>query len=459
MLPEDRYFDPQPDQKALAQQLYAIVRDMPILSPHGHVDPMLFSQPDVHFANPSALLFQKDHYILRMLHSQGVPYEVLLSQDQPDRAWEVFARHFYLFRGTPSGLWLTHELDMVFGITEPLNEHSAERIYTRIDANLASAEMTPRRLFKKFNLEVLATTDAASDPLTSHQVLQDSGWDGRVIPTFRPDDVIGITSRGWIERVTALHHLAGLTVSDFRSYLSAIERRRETFKQLGATATDIGVLSPKVHRLAPSEANRIYQAGLKGEVGEQDAENFIAHMLFELARMSSEDGLVMQIHPGVLRNHDPQVFARFGGDMGFDFPVRTEFTRNLQPLLADFGHHPNFRLILFTVDESTYSRELAPLAGVYPAVRLGSPWWFLDSWHGIRRYFEAVLETAGLHNTAGFVDDTRAFLSIPARHDLWRRACANWVAGLLIRKMIGEADGQEMMKDLAHRLAKAAYHL
>ena len=459
MLRQDRYFDPQPDQKALAMQLYSQVREMPIISPHGHVDPALFSQADYHFPNPSELLFQNDHYLLRMLHSQGVSFDVLLSKEDPFRAWEAFASHFHFFRSTPSGMWLVHELEMVFEITETLNAKTAESTYQRINERLSSSDFTPRHLFQKFNVEVLATTDAAEDPLNHHQAIRESGWKGRVIPTFRPDGVIDMRIPDWSKRVEALHRAAGVGMSNFPVFLTAIETRREVFRRLGATAIDLGVISPRTHQLADAQAERIYQSAISGEVSHTDADAFTAHMLYEMARMSTEDGMVMQLHPGVFRNHSPQIFNRFGADMGFDIPVRTEFTRSLHPILSDFGHHPNFRLILFTLDESTYTRELAPLAGAYPSVKLGPPWWFLDSWNGIRRYFEAVIETAGIYNTTGFNNDTRAFLSIPVRHDVWRRASANWVAGLLVRGMIGETDAEVMMADLAYGLAKDAYLL
>jgi glucuronate isomerase len=351
------------------------------------------------------------------------------------------------------------ELERVFEITDKLDGSTARDTYDRINTVLSGAAFTPRNLFERFNIEVLATTDSAIDSLEDHRRIRESGWGGRVIPTFRPDDLLNLHSPQWKGWIDTLSDLTGISINRYADFIQAIEQRRAAFAALGATATDLGVLSPKTVRLDPAEIERIFAAALKGEATVEEAGLFTAHMLYEMARMSAEDGLVMQIHPGVYRNHNPGVYQHFGPDKGFDIPVKVEFTRNLQPLLADFGDHPNFRLILFTVDESAYSRELAPLAGAYPAVRLGPPWWFLDSWQGMKHYFAAVMETAGIYNTTGFNDDTRAFLSIPARHDVWRRASANWLAGLLVRGMIDEPDAEEMINELAVGLARLAYNL
>lgn len=459
MLADDRLFDPNPDQKALAIGLYDLVRDAPIVSPHGHIDPAIFSLPDYNFPNPAALMFQSDHYILRMLYSQGLSYEILLSQQNPQQAWRLFAENFHLFSGTPSGLWITHELEMVFGITERLRRKSAQRIYDQIHARLSSEEFTPRNLFQKFNIEVLATTDEATASLNHHQAIRVSGWNGKIIPTFRPDDLLNMINAGWRDNIETLSQITGMSINQFSDFIEAIEDRRAAFRSMGATATDLSVPSPKATRLSSTEINHIFKAGLNGKVSKQEADQFRAHMVVELARMSSEDGMVMQIHSGVVRNYNPHVHHLFGQDVGFDIPITTEFTINIYELLRDFGNHPNFHLILFTLDESTYSRELAPLAGAYPSVKIGPPWWFMDSWNGIKRYFDSVMETAGLYNTAGFNDDTRAFLSIPVRHDVWRRASANWLAGLLVRRMIDEGDAGTMMTDLAYGLAKSTYHL
>jgi glucuronate isomerase len=361
--------------------------------------------------------------------------------------------------GTPSGLWFTHTLEMHFGITEKLNAASAERIYDQIEAALAAPEFTPRNLFERMNIELLATTDPVVGALEHHQAIRASGWSGRVIPTFRADDMINMLAPNWLNNVQLLSAASGIDVGDYRSYLAALEQRRAFFKSLGATATDTSIYLPETACLSPLEAETIFQRALKGQASPDDAARFCAHMLVEMARMSVEDGLVMQLHAGVYRNHNPEVFKRFGPDMGFDIPVQAEYTLNLKPLLDRFGDHTNFTLILFTLDETLYARELAPLAGAYPSLRLGPPWWFYDSWNGMSRYFDQVMETAGLYNTVGFNDDTRAFLAIPARHDVWRRAAANWLAGLLVRRLIDRQDAEQMAVELAVGLAKRAYRL
>jgi glucuronate isomerase len=458
-LPPDRFFDPEPHHKRVALDLFAGIERLPIVSPHGHVDPALFSDPQYQFGNPVALLVQPDHYLLRMLYSHGIPYEQLLAQEDPRGVWQLFAENFYLFRGTPSGLWFVHVLAAMFDIHERLNGVSAQRIYSQIEAALALPAYRPRALFERMNIEVLATTDPATDTLEHHRAIRASGWGGRIVPTFRPDAIVNFLAPGWRQNIDTLAAVSGEPIGDFRGYIRAVEQRRTVFRSLGATATDVSAQTPHTGWLSDAEAETIFARALAGEADAADAARFSAHMLCELARMSVEDGLVMQLHCGVFRNHNPQVLAQFGPDRGFDIPLAAEFTRSLQPLLASFGNHPKLTLILFTLDEAAYARELAPLAGAYPAVRLGPPWWFHDSWNGMRRYFDQVIETAGIYNTAGFNDDTRAFLSIPARHDLWRRACANWLAGLVTRGVLGFCDAQNIACELAGGLAKAAYRL
>lgn len=459
MLAADRLFDPDPVQKAAAIDLYALVQDLPIVSPHGHVDPSLFSMPNYRFGNPAELLIQPDHYVLRMLISQGLTYEQLLSKENPRQVWRLFAQNFFLFRGTPSGMWMEHELEAVFGVQEKLGPDNADLIYDQIEAALSTPAFSPRALFDRLRIEVLATTDGAADTLQHHQAIRDSGWTGRVIPTFRPDAVTNLAAPGWRKNIEDLSAASQIDVHDYPSFIAALEQRRAYFRSMGATATDTGSTSPDSTPLDAADAEKIFQKALQGKAAQADAARFSAQMLLEMARMSVEDGLLMQLHPGVHRNHSPQVFAQVGADRGFDIPISTEFTRSLLPLLERFGTHPNFTLLLFTVDETTYSRELAPLAGAYPAVKLGPPWWFHDSWNGMRRYFDQVMETAGMYNTSGFNDDTRAFLSIPARHDVWRRAAANWLAGLLVRKVIDLKEAESMVVDLAVGLAKKVYRL
>ncbi|MBN2004912.1 MAG: glucuronate isomerase [Anaerolineae bacterium] len=468
----DRFFDPDPAQRAVAHDLYTSVAALPLVCPHGHVNPHLFVNEYVSFGTPADLLIIPDHYVFRMLYSQGVPLEALgvprsvvkpsdggpVEQD-PRKIWQTFAEHFHLFRGTPSGIWLQHELIEVFGVKEKPCGTNAQAIYDHIAAQLASPAFSPRRMFERFGIEVLCTTDAASDSLQDHQAIRDSGWAGIVLPTFRPDAVVNLDAPNWRAGVDALSAAAGFEVDSYPALIRALEARRAFFVEMGARATDHAALTAYTGELTPHEAKTIFQRALKGETTAEDATRFTGHMLMEMARMSIEDGMVMQIHVGSFRNHNQAVFDRFGLDKGCDIPVASEFTHNLRPLLAKYGNDPRLTLILFTLDEDTYSRELATLAGHYPALKLGPPWWFHDSLAGMRRYFDRITETAGLHNTTGFNDDTRAFPSIPARHDVWRRASANWVAGLVVRHVVDMDDAREMILDLAYRLAKRAYRL
>ncbi len=464
MLP-DRYFDPDAQQRDVARNLYESVARLPLICPHGHVDPRIFADPDYSFGTPTDLLLIPDHYIFRMLYSQGIPLERLGipttdgTQVETDhrRIWQLFADNFYLFRGTPTGMWLKDELRDLFGVEEKLDSKSAQPIYDHIADQLAKPEFRPRRLFERFNVEVLATTDAASDTLEHHQTIRESGWKGRVVPTFRPDGVVNIDRPDWRAQISRLSAVCGLEINSITRLIKALEQRRAHFKAMGATATDHAALTPYTSELSEDEANAILRRALEGTASADDATRFTGHMLMEFARMSIEDGLVMQLHVGSYRNHNRALFERFGTDKGADIPICHEFTRNLSPLLNKYGNDPRLTLILFTVDESTYSRELAPLAGHYPAVKLGPPWWFFDSLNGMRRYLDLVMETAGLHNTVGFNDDTRAFPSIPARHDLARRVDADWVASLVVRGIVDMSDAEQMIRDLAYGLAKKAY--
>jgi glucuronate isomerase len=466
-LSPDRFFSPEPAQRKLARQLYDTIANLPIISPHGHVDPRLFSDENASFGTPTELLIIPDHYVFRMLYSQGIRLDQVgvprkdggAVESDHRKIWQIFADHFYLFRGTPSGVWLNHELATVFDVKVALNQTSAQTIYDQIAEKLATPEFKPRRLFEKFNIEVLSTTDAASDRLEPHQAMRKSGWKGNVIPAFRPDGVVNLDAPNWRKNVDDLSQVSGIDVRDYNSLIKALENRRAYFKTMGARATDHAALIGYTGELSPIQANEIFQRALKGEATSQDAEKFTGHMLMEMARMSIEDGLVMQLHVGSFRNHNAQLFDEYGLDKGADIPVSSEFTRNLRPLLNKYGTDPRLRLILFTLDESVYAREMAPLAGHYPALRIGPPWWFHDSLNGMARYFDQVMETAGLYNTAGFNDDTRAFPSIPARHDTWRRASANWLAGLVLRGMIVEEEAAEMAKDMAYGLPKKAYRL
>ncbi|MBZ0282236.1 MAG: glucuronate isomerase [Anaerolineae bacterium] len=460
-----RYLSPDPAQRTIALNLYHQVKNLPLICPHGHVDPRLFADADYRFGTPVDLLIIPDHYIFRMLYSQGISLELLgvpgknVAETDHRKIWQTVCDHWYLFRGTPTGIWLRDELRDVFGITQKINGVNAQDIYGAIAAKLADPAFSPRQLFERFNIEVLATTDAATDRLIDHQTIQQSGWQGRIIPTFRPDAVVNIDTEGWNENIQQLSAVSGISIVDYRSYIAALEQRRAFFKSMGATATDHAVQTAYTEHLSQSEADAIFRQALKGEATPDNAQRFTGHMLIEMARMSVEDGLVMQMHIGSYRNHNPLIFENFGRDKGADIPITSEFTRNLKPLLDLFGNHSNLTIVLFTLDETVYSRELAPLAGHYPVLRIGPPWWFFDSLNGMRRFFDTVMETAGIYNTAGFNDDTRAYPSIPARHDVWRRASADWLAGLVVRGIIDEEDASEMAADMAYRLAKQTYKL
>jgi glucuronate isomerase len=464
---DDRYFSPEPSQKTIARELYLQVKNLPLICPHGHVDPRLLADPNYDFGTPVDLFIIPDHYIFRMLYSQGIPLENLgiptrdgsLTGTDHRKIWQLVCDHWYLFRGTPTGAWLRDELHEVFKIELSLNTETAQTIYDAVLEKLKTPEFRPRRLFEQFKVEALATTDAATDNLSHHQTIKESGWSGRVIPTFRPDGVVNMDMEGWFENIQALSHASGIEVVDFKSYVKALENRRMFFKEMGATATDHAALAVYTEHLEMSEAEAIFQRGLHHQATAEDAQRFTGHMLIEMARMSVEDHLVMQLHIGSYRDHNPQIYQRYGRNMGADIPITTDFTRDLKPLLDAFGNQTDLTIVLFNLDETTYSRELAPLAGHYPALRLGPPWWFFDSFNGMRRFFDAVMETAGIYNTAGFNDDTRAYLSIPARHDLWRRASADWLAGLVARQFISQNEAAEMCAALAYGLAKQTYKL
>jgi glucuronate isomerase len=463
---KDRCFDADRTVRRLARKLYAETRELPIVSPHGHVDPRLLATNE-RFPEPTSLLITPDHYVLRMLYARGIPLEALgvprrdgkPAAVDPRRAWQLFADNYFAFRATPTGMWLDHELHDVFGVRKPLDGRNALTVYDEINEKLASPEFLPRSLFERFHIELLATTDAADDRLEHHAAIERSGWKGHVIPTFRPDAVFRLAAPGWRDAIESFSRAYGAPIESAADLVRALERRRLQFKRRGALATDHAVLEPYTESVSDAELERLFRLGVAGQATSDDQRRFEGHLLIEMARMSVEDGLVMQLHAGAFRDHNQPLFEKFGPDRGGDIPVATEFTRNLRPLLNAFGNDTRFTLVLFTLDESTYSRELAPLAGHYPAVRLGAPWWFNDSVEGMIRFRERVTETAGIDKMAGFTDDTRAFCSIPARHDLARRVDANWLARLVSRHMISLADARTMARALAYDLAKKTYRV
>jgi glucuronate isomerase len=461
----DRLFPLEPEARAIARALHAGVAGLPIVSPHGHTDPRWYALNEP-FPDPAALFVTPDHYVFRMLYSQGVRLEDLgiprrdgtPAEADPRAVWRRFAEHFHLFRGTPTRYWFEQALHGVFGIGERLAPANADRLYDAVAAKLALPEFRPRALYERFNIEAIATTDGALDDLSHHAALSRSGWRGRVIPTYRPDAVVNPARPGFAEACARFVALAGEAMT-FAGYLAAHRARRAFFKSLGATATDHGHPTALTANLDPVEAETLFRRVVAGNASDADAEMFRAQMLTEMARMSIDDGLVMQLHPGSFRDHNPLLFERFGTDMGADIPTATNYVRDLKPLLDLFGNDSRLTLILFTLDETTYSRELAPLAGHYPALRLGPAWWFFDSPEGMRRFRELTTETAGFANTVGFNDDTRAYLSIPARHDMARRVDCGYLARLVADHRLDEDEAHEIARDLAYGLVKRAYRL
>ncbi|MGH6762685.1 MAG: glucuronate isomerase [Phyllobacterium sp.] len=461
----DRLFPVEPDVRIIARRLFAAVEKLPIISPHGHTDPVWYARDEA-FPDPASLFVKPDHYIFRMLYSQGIGLEALgvprgdgaPVETDGRKIWRLFASHWHLFRGTPSRLWFEHSLETVFGIHERLDAGNADSIYDRIAERLNDADMRPRALYDRFNIEVISTTDAASDDLAAHDEIRHSGWHGRVVPAYRPDAVVDASRADFRDQVEKFVALAG-TALDYQGYLEAHRVRRAYFKARGATSSDHGHPSARTANLAPREAEALFGRVMSASATEADADLFRAQMLTEMARMSVKDGLVMQIHPGSFRNHNRQIFERFGLDKGADIPRATGYVEELKPLLDAFGNDPRLTLIIFTLDETSYSRELAPLAGHYPALRLGPAWWFHDSPEGMRRYRELTTETAGFYNTVGFNDDTRAYLSIPARHDMARRVDCSFLARLVADHRIDEDEAHEVAQDLSYRLAKQAYKL
>jgi glucuronate isomerase len=466
LLNDDRLFPADEGTRAIARRLYAGIRSLPIVSPHGHTQAAWFAH-NKPFPDPVALFVQPDHYVFRMLYSQGIPLEVLEIGEahisEPREVWRIFAKNYHLFRGTPTRLWLDYAFQELFGITERLSAATADRSYEMIAAKLATKEFLPRALYDRFGIEVLATTDSPLDLLMDHRLIREAarsgGWAARIIPTFRPDSVVDPAFPGFAKNIEALGEMSGEDTATWRGYQRALAARRHFFKALGATATDHGHPTAQTADLTESKASRLYEAVLEGTADLAQQELFRAQMLTEMARMSLDDGLVMQIHPGAVRNHNAQILARYGRDMGADIPAPTGYVEALRPLLNQYGNEPGLTIILFTLDETAYSRELAPLAGHYPCLRLGPPWWFHDSPEGMMRFREQTTETAGFYNTVGFNDDTRAFLSIPARHDVARRIDSAFLARLVAEHRMDEDEAMELAHELAYALAKKAYKL
>lgn len=464
----DRHLPADPTTRAVARELYRSVASIPIVSPHGHTDPSWFARNEP-FGNAADLLLRPDHYVFRMLYSQGVALESLgigkAGRDaDPREAWRLFAERYHLFRGTPSSFWLDWVFGEAFGIGVRLEAETSDLYFDTITDALATEAFRPRALFDRFNIEVIATTESPLDTLDHHAAVRAEngragGWQGRVITAYRPDPVIDPEFEGFRENLARLSALTGEDCLSWSGYLTAHRQRRAFFASMGATSTDHGHPTAQTMDLAPAAAESLFRKVSVGDFTPAEAELFRAQMLTEMAAMSLDDGLVMQIHPGAFRNHNADVFARFGRDKGADLPMRTEYVHALKPLLDRFGNAPGLSVILFTLDESTYARELAPLAGHYPCLKLGPAWWFHDSPEGMRRFRRATTETAGFYNTVGFNDDTRAFLSIPARHDLARRIDCGFLAELVLEHRLEDWEAAELAQDLAYNLAKQAYRL
>ncbi len=466
LVADDLLFPVDASARQVARDLFATIKDLPIVSPHGHTEPRWYAEND-HFPDPAQLLVVPDHYIFRMLFSQGVRLEDL-GVPTPDgsaveadgrKIWRLFADHYYLFRGTPTRLWLDYTFLNLFGLSEPLAPDTADLYYDTIADLLRRDDFRPRALYERFNIEAISTTDGALDDLKWHAMIRDSGWKGRVVPAYRPDSVVDPDFDGFAGNLDRLGELSGCDTGSWQGYLDAHRARRAYFKSFGATSTDHGHATADTANLSVSEAAALYDRVRKGTAEPAQRRLFRAQMLTEFARMSVDDGLVMQIHPGSWRNHSEPVHKRFGRDKGFDIPTRTDYVGALKPLLDAVGTAPGLSVIVFTLDETSYARELAPLAGVYPALKLGPAWWFHDSPEGMRRFREMTTETAGFYNTVGFNDDTRAFPSIPARHDVARRVDCAFLARLVCEHRLREEEAHELAHDLAYGLAKRAYRL
>ena len=466
ILHPDSLFQSAEPEKSIAMRLYNEVCDLPIISPHGHTDPRWFAE-NKPFSNPTELLLKPDHYVFRMLYSQGVSLEDLgipradgtAADVDPEKAWQIFADHYYLYRGTPSSYWLNYVFANTFGIDVKLTSETASHYYQVINEKLQQPEFSPRSLFERYNIEVLATTECPTDSLQYHQQILDSGWQGRVITAFRPDAVVDPEHESFARKIKQLSDITGYDCHKYSEYLDALRERREFFKKMGATSTDHGHPTAATADLSIEEAESLFNKAINASITADEAELFRAHMLVVMAEMSIDDGLVMQIHPGAYRNHNQQIFAQYGRDKGADLPSSTNYVDALKPLLDKYGNDKRLNVILFTLDETVYSRELGPLAGHYPVLKLGPAWWFHDSPEGMIRFRRATTEVAGFYNTVGFNDDTRAFLSIPARHDMARRMDCVYLAELVARRHIDEDEARELAVDLSYNLAKSAYQL
>ncbi|MFV0321658.1 MAG: glucuronate isomerase [Alphaproteobacteria bacterium] len=467
-LHEDRLFSSDKEQKSIAKEIYNEIKDLPIISPHGHTDPTWYAD-NINFPDPASLFIKPDHYVHRMMYSQGITLEELgvpfadgsAKEHDNRKIWDIFANNYYLYAGTPSQMWLDTVFSEVFGFDQRLSGNNASAYYDKIDAALKTDEYKIHHLLDRFNIKFIATTEDPLDPLKAHQKINTLNLKTKIVTTFRPDNVTNPEFPNFLTHIQKLGEITGEDTLSYKGYIKALQNRRAYFKEVGnATASDHGFPSAFTIDLTPAEAEALYNRIINNDnVTAKDCEVFRGHMLMKMAEMSLDDGLVMQLHPGAYRNHNDAIFNNFGADKGADIPMNCEFTHALKPILNKFGNDPRFRLIMFTLDEDNYSRELAPLAGHYPALTLGPAWWFFDSPEGMLRYRQYVTETAGFYNTAGFNDDTRAFLSIPARHDVARRIDARFLATLVAEKRLGIEQAHILAKQLTNDLAKKAYRI
>ena len=462
LIHEDRLFPADLATRTVARTLYASIKDLPIVSPHGHTQAAWFAKNEA-FPDPAKLFVQPDHYVYRMLLSQGISLDDLEigkpEMKDPRRVWRIFASNYFLFRGTPTRIWLDYCFHELFGLNERLSPATADYYFDVISEKLGAPEFLPRALFERFKLEVLATTDSPLDSLAYHEAIRASDWKARILPTFRPDPVVDPEFAGFADNIAELGRQTGEDTSSWQGYINALLKARARFRALGCTASDHGNPTALTADLSKQECEELFHIVRTGGADADQQELFRAQMLTEMAAMSLEDGLVMQIHPGSVRNHNHQVYQRYGRDVGADIPQPTNYVNALRPLLNRYGNEPSLTIILFTLDESTYSRELSPLAGHYPCLRLGPPWWFHDSPEGMLRFRQQATETAGFYNTVGFNDDTRAFLSIPARHDVARRMDCAFLAKLVTEHRLAEDEAFEVAHALTYNLVKKAYRL
>ena len=461
----DRLLPADPAVRDIARGLYELEKDQPIVSPHGHVDPRLLLD-DEPFRDPTSLFITPDHYVNRLLHSRGVDLADLgvgqgpLDESASRAAWHLLAEHWHAYAGTPSRYWMEHEFHEVFDLETVLNPRTADAMYDAIAEKLARPEFRPRALFDQFKITVMATTDDPVDDLAPHAALAaDDSFTGRVIPTFRPDKYLEAGRADFRELADALGEAAGIDTGTYDGYHEAMRARRLYFRDHGAVSSDHAHMDPGTARLSDEDARRLYSAARDGAIGADEAVALRRHLLGDQARLAAEDGLVMTLHPAVHRNHSDWVFEKFGPDVGFDIPVAVDYVHHLRPMLNDVGHSPNFRTVLFTIDETVFSREIAPLAGVYPSVYAGAPWWFIDAPDAILRYRRAVSETIGYSRTSGFIDDTRAFCSIPARHDMSRRLDATHLAGLVAEHRMRLQDAEELVATLPDQQPREVFRL